>query len=153
MTQCYACKNHNFVIDYIEKTREVNGHQFIATLPIQKCTTCGEFLFPAESLYQFELAIAHQLAESGTHSGQTFRFMRKAIGISARDLAHLLNVTPETISRWETNKRDIDHSALAILGALVLDELKGRTDTLQRLKNLQTHKPLAKFIRVTLHAA
>lgn len=153
MTQCYACKNQNFVIEYLEKTREVDGHQFTAILPIQKCTTCGEFLFPAESLYQFELAIAHQLAESGTHSGKTFRFMRKAIGISARELAHLLDTTPETISRWETNKRDIDHSALAILGTLVLDEIKGHTDTLKRLENLRTHKPLAKSIRVSLHAA
>jgi transcriptional regulator with XRE-family HTH domain len=62
--------------------------------------------------------------------------MRKALGLRAADLAGLLGVAAETVSRWETGQRDVDRGALALVGGLVVDRLEGSTATLDRLRAL-----------------
>ncbi|HCF56532.1 MAG TPA: hypothetical protein DFS52_00855 [Myxococcales bacterium] len=34
--------------------------------------------------------------------------MRRALGLRSRDLAELLDVSPETVSRWENATRPVD---------------------------------------------
>ena len=41
----------------------------------------------------------------GNHIGQRIKALRKARGISRKDLADQLNVTVQTVSRWETGSR------------------------------------------------
>lgn len=51
-----------------------------------------------------EAAIAVARASVPTKlSGNEIRFLRKAIGMKAQDLAKFLDVTPETFSRWEND--------------------------------------------------
>jgi transcriptional regulator with XRE-family HTH domain len=66
--------------------------------------------------------------------------MRKALGLRATDLAELLDVTPETVSRWETDRVPLDRGALATLGALLRDARAGSTATLDHLRTL-AHPP------------
>jgi hypothetical protein len=68
----------------------------------------------------------------------------------ATDLAALLDVSAETISRWETEKRAVDRGALALVGNLVRDTLEGRTATLEQLRALREPRPLAKTIQLDL---
>lgn len=56
--------------------------------------------------------------------GQEIRFVRKAIGIKAVDLASFLDVAPETISRWENAREVISMNAERILRVRVLFALK-----------------------------
>jgi hypothetical protein len=67
--------------------------------------------------------------------------MRKAIGLPAREVAHLLSTTPETVSRWEKGARAVDTCAWTTLASLVLDELEGRHDVRDRLLALKTKRP------------
>ena len=62
--------------------------------------------------------------------------MKKAIGFREKELAHLLDLTPETLSRWEKGHRTPDKKAMMVLGDLVLDHLEGKETTLKRLKQL-----------------
>jgi DNA-binding transcriptional regulator YiaG len=117
--------------------RAVAGHTFVADLPAYVCKSCGESVIDYATLHRFNLAIAGRIAELGASSGEAFKFMRKAIGMKAVDLATLLNVAPETISRWETGQRSVDRGALIVLGAIVLDQLGNRTTTIERLHALQ----------------
>lgn len=151
MKRCTHCEKGGLLVDRMaENSREVAGHLFVAFLPARVCNHCGKVYFDAGVLERFELHVAGKLVEAGVSSGAAFRFMRKAIGMRATDLGALLDVSAETISRWETEKRAVDRGALAVLGALVRDALEGRTQTLDGLRALREPRPLAKTIQLDL---
>ncbi len=59
---------------------------------------------------------------------------------TAAELGELLELRPETISRIENGKIPADRRTVALLGALALDHLAGRTETGDRLRAL-AHPP------------
>jgi putative zinc finger/helix-turn-helix YgiT family protein len=137
MKRCYQCKSERLAEKTLTETSEVAGYTFTAQLPALVCEACGETSYAGEDLHRFELAVARKLSEMGEPSGEAFRCMRKSIGLKAIELAHLLNVTPETLSRWENGKLVVDEGAFLILGDLVEDQCTGSKRTLQRLKALR----------------
>lgn len=134
MKRCAQCNGTK--LTKVEATEKVHVGKwtFTATLPATKCAACGESYINGEVLGRFELSAARKLAELGIREGAAFKFMRKALGMRAADLAELLSVTPETVSRWENDKNEVDLAAFVTLGALVADKLEGRTTTLDRLR-------------------
>lgn len=134
----------------VDVSREVSGHVFVAALPAQQCKTCNETSYEGSVLQRFDLHVATRLADSGVSSGAAFRFMRKALGLRAVDLAELLDVSAETLSRWETDKRSVDRGSLAVLSACVRDTLAGRTSTLDTLRALRTPRTLEKRVQLDL---
>lgn len=152
--QCVACGNERMVDGTEREERSVAGYTFVAELPAHICEQCGESTIDYAPLHAFNLVIAGELAKAGASSGEAFKFMRKAIGMKATDLAALLHLVPETISRWETGQRNVDFGALAVLGALALDQLEGRTTTLDRLQALRAPaRPTGKvLVRVEVPA-
>ncbi len=76
--------------------------------------------------------------------------MRKILGLRAADLALLLDVTPETISHWETGKARIGRAAFVALGAMVQDATEGRSTTRDRLAALDDDHPRPKVLRPKL---
>jgi transcriptional regulator with XRE-family HTH domain len=131
-----------------ESWREIAGHRFVAVLPARRCGACEKVQFESAALRGFELRVAAILAEAGAGNGPAFRFMRKALGMRATELAQLLDVSAETISRWETEKRGVDRGALALLCGLVRDALAGRTHTLDQLRVLCEPRPLEEVVRL-----
>src|SRR5438477_6057478 len=85
----------------VPDTVEVGRHVFSARVPAFKCRGCGEVYFDGPALEQLELRAGVELAKSGDATPESMRFMRKALGLKAAELAELLDVTPETVSRWE----------------------------------------------------
>ena len=59
--------------------------------------------------------IAAELAQTGPANADTFRFMRRAVRIKSADLAELLGVSVETLSRWENGHREPDRAAWVAL--------------------------------------
>ena len=89
-----------------------------------------------------KLIVAQWLCDNGIRSGETLRFARTALDFTAVDLAKLMFVTPETMSRWENDHREVPVMTFALVGALVSDRLHGRKDTMQVLAALHTrNKP------------
>jgi DNA-binding transcriptional regulator YiaG len=70
-----------------------------------------------ETLAQYEQrAAAIVLAEAADIGGAEVRFCRKAIGLTQGRLAEMMDVAPETISRWENDKDPLTRvSRLALL--------------------------------------
>lgn len=130
---------------------EVNGHVFTANVAEERCDACGEGLVDGRDVERFELAVSRALLDAGDTSAEAFKYARKSIGLTAAELATLLGVTPESISRWENAKHPIDPTALALLSLLVQDAAAGSTALLDALRARTTAKPLAK--RVTLKLA
>jgi DNA-binding transcriptional regulator YiaG len=99
---------------------------------------------------EFELAVACELADRGVRTGEAVRHMRKVLGLRAADLARLLDLTPETISHWETGKARIGRAAFVVLGAMVQDALEGTSSTRDRLSALDEDGPRPKVLRPKL---
>jgi DNA-binding transcriptional regulator YiaG len=136
-----------------EATRDVCGCLFIAPLPATACSACGHVEVDREAEAKFVRRVAHILADSGAASGGAFRLMRKAIGLRATELAQLLSVAPETISRWETEKRGIDRATVAVLASLVHEQTEGRRTTLDSLQRLRAPLTLPATLRIDVDAA
>jgi putative zinc finger/helix-turn-helix YgiT family protein len=128
----------------------VDGRKLKAELAAEVCAKCGEAIVAIDELDRFAVAVAVALARAGARSGDAIRAMRKGIGLSATALADLLDVSMETISRWEHGDRDAPRATVALLEAMVLDHAAGTTATIDRLRALRTGPRLAKVVRVDL---
>jgi putative zinc finger/helix-turn-helix YgiT family protein len=129
---------------------EVNGHVFTATVMGEVCDNCGEGLIDGRDIERFELGVARALLDAGDDSPEVFRLARKTLGVTAADLAAMLRVTAETISRWENGKHPIDSMALVILSLLVRDAAIGTSDTQEALRARVLAKPLAKKVALKI---
>lgn len=67
-------------------------------------------------------------------NGREIRFLRKALEITAKELADKLFVRPETVSRWETNSEPIGPQSEKIFRLIVGERLADKA-------------PLIKFVR------
>lgn len=150
MKRCTECERAHPVETTEPDTLTVGGRTFTTDVPALRCEACGKTYLDGPSLEAFELAVARELATVGPATGETFRFMRKSIGMRAADLAELLDVTPETISRWETGKLDVARAAWSTLADVVVERAEGRTRMLDRLRAIQEPKKLAKAVRIKL---
>jgi putative zinc finger/helix-turn-helix YgiT family protein len=146
MKRCAACQDGTLKRGSTELRRTVDGIIFESKLPAAVCRACREAFVDAPALERFELVIAAELARMGHCNPIAFRFVRKALGLSGVELAELLGVKPETISRWENGARELDRGAFALVGGLVTDRIEGRDETRARLEALRA--PVKKAPRV-----
>lgn len=136
-----------------EERRTVSGQTFATMLRGRKCTACEFKAFDGASLEGFERAIAQHIAEHGPVSGEAFKWMRKAgLAMRAVDLAALLGVAPETLSRWETGEREVPRAEWAAVAALVLEQPREKRPMLERLQRLAKGPPKATRTVVRLSA-
>lgn len=117
--RCRACRAGKMLASVMPIARSVAGHTFRGTVRTLTCA-CGASEVPGEALEAFEISVGRALTNAPP-TGEAARWIRKALGYTAVDLAALLGVRPETISRWERNERSIDHAAWAMLGMLTTD--------------------------------
>jgi DNA-binding transcriptional regulator YiaG len=137
MDRCAHCGNRTFRPASAPEVIRVGELEFRAEVPVVECRGCGARFADGDARERAAQRTALWLAEQGARTKEAFRFMRKAIGMRAAELAELVGVGPETVSRWETGKRDISHCALALLGQLVIDRIRQRDSFVGRLRNLR----------------
>jgi putative zinc finger/helix-turn-helix YgiT family protein len=88
------------------------------------CTHCGNVDLTLSELAGYERrAAALVLDKVSRANGAMLRYARKALGITQAELAKLIGHEPETISRWETDKRPIERAEQLALVAL-LDQVE-----------------------------
>jgi DNA-binding XRE family transcriptional regulator len=117
-----------------------------------KCGACGEAVLNGADLGRAELLAGAEALARGLRDGGTFKFIRKALGMRAAELGDLLDVSPETVSRWENGHRAAERSVWNTLADLVADRLEGTDTTLARLKAPKARIP-KQPIRLRLAAA
>jgi putative zinc finger/helix-turn-helix YgiT family protein len=120
----------------------IAGREFCLSVPFGRCKGCGTGYFDAAALERGERRIACRVAEDGPVDGRTLRVLRKALGLRASQLADVLSVTAETISRWETGQRRVDRSAWMVTSSLVLEKARLPMRTLARLEAAARPVPL-----------
>lgn len=135
--KCPECGKADLKRATVALSITVAGVEFGTELPGQQCPKCDASTVSGPAGMRFELQVAAELVARGLRNGESFRFMRKALGMKASDLAKLMNVAPETLSRWETSQREVDWPEFMLLGCLVDDKLTGRTTVLDRARALE----------------
>lgn len=115
----------------------------LSGITVHECKHCGEVLPEIRNIKQVYQWIAEYLIKKqGALTGAEFRFLRKAMGKSAKETAERLAVTPVTISRWENNREKIGPQSDRLLRmAFLLDPTEAR---------LFTAPKLLEFARATL---
>lgn len=113
--RCHNCKSVDSYAPW-EGTMKLRGVEFLARG--ERCRKCGEVVFDSAEVRRQERLIAAALVERGVRNGRDFKLVRKAAGLRANELAQLLDVRPETVSRWENGDVPIPRHAAFILGEL-----------------------------------
>lgn len=115
--RCPQCKKEDTLRPW-EGTTVIRGVEVHARG--QRCDSCGERLYTGlEVDRQFD-EVARAIVARGIRDGSEFQFVRKATGFRAADVAELLDVRPETVSRWERGEAEIPRAAVYALGQLFL---------------------------------
>lgn len=153
MKQCVSCNAQRLRRVELSDSVSFGAIDFDGVVSGFRCEACGEEYIDGPEVQRFEMAVAEWLAQHGAATREAFRFMRKAIGVSAADLAGLLDVSVETVSHWETGKHALPRNAVAIVGAMVLDHANGSSATIDRLRMLRDRPSLAKTGPVRLARA
>jgi DNA-binding XRE family transcriptional regulator len=91
-----------------EHTLSVGRYQVVGTYEAVSIDDAGTLGMPSTELGRLELQAAIAvLSEAESINGEELRFARKAMGLRQPDLAALLDVATETVSRWETGGEPI----------------------------------------------
>lgn len=156
MKRCVSCRSSD-----VREIREAVEVRVPAPEPLVvhvtgvsaiKCGACGETVLSGADLGRAELLAGAEAMARGLRDGGTFKFIRKTLGMRAAELGDLLDVSPETVSRWENGHRAADRSVWNTLADLVADRLKGTDTTLTRLRAPKARIP-KQAIRLSLSAA
>jgi DNA-binding transcriptional regulator YiaG len=115
MNKCPNCNKENTLQPY-EALRKMRGFEVLGRG--EQCTSCKEVVFPLADVQRQEQEVAAKLVERGIRDGKEFQFVRKVAEIKATDLADLLGVRAETVSRWERGEQPVPLTAAFTLGEL-----------------------------------
>lgn len=99
----------------------------LKNIEIRICNQCGAKSPLIPQILKLHEEIAKSLAlQPQPLSGEEVRFLRKMLGVKAKDWASHLRIDPSTLSRWESGDQAIGPQADALIRFLFLDLLKER---------------------------
>lgn len=91
----------------------------INAVSVSKCG-CDESDIDIPNLKGLKAAAAvYRVSNPQRLNGVEIKFVRKAMGIAAKNLAEMLNVAPETLSRWESGSHAMSPSNEKLLRLMV----------------------------------
>jgi putative transcriptional regulator len=133
--QCINCGSKTLHKKEVERYEYVESGLrgvYLKGVTVHVCKKCGEEELAIPAIEGLHQAIANALASKPQRLQPIeVRFLRKHLGLSGRDFAALLRVTPETVSRWENPKRESEHigeTSELLLRTLIISHQKPITD-------------------------
>ena len=145
--RCVQCGGRDLEEAQVEHTVTVGARRLTGAMAASRCRTCGETYTQAGAVEAVELRAATALL-AGECDGATVKFVRQVLGFRAADLAELLDVRADTVSRWETGRIAVGRPETAILVGLVADVIAGKTTTIDRLRALRQPRKLGPRVRL-----
>jgi putative zinc finger/helix-turn-helix YgiT family protein len=92
----------------------------LMNVEVRRCPECGEYEVDIPRLDELHRLIAQEVASKKARlTPQEIRLLRKYLGFSGVDFAATLDVTPETVSRWETGKKQMSPVAERALRLMI----------------------------------
>lgn len=75
---------------------------------VHRCGACGNYEVTIERLSPLHQALVRAvLLKPGRLAGEEITFLRSHLGVTGRELARTLGVTPQALSTWEQDKHPI----------------------------------------------
>jgi putative zinc finger/helix-turn-helix YgiT family protein len=106
---------------------------------LRTCVHCGNDEVVVPDIEELHRLIARTVMRKPHGlSGPEVRFLRKWMGHSGRDLAAIMGVTPETVSRWETGAAPVGATADRLLRLLVAQSEPRDAHAPEDLRNVQS---------------
>lgn len=136
-----------------DRTETVARCTFSVRMSAFACRRCRETFVFGPMLERGDLEIACAVAMRGAPAGDGFRFMRHVMRLRAGELAALLTVTPETVSRWENGQRAVDPIAWVAVGSILLEQAGRPPKTMERFQALKDGSSLPRTLRIDLAVA
>lgn len=127
-------------------------------IAIYKCS-CGEKMPLIGNIEALHRAIANALVKKKTPlTGREVRFLRKQIGLNAKELAAVLGVTPVTVSRWENESESVGAANDKLIRLLYIQTIQeqchtvfeGSVSYIKSIKSKDRQKSMKIFIPVDL---
>jgi putative zinc finger/helix-turn-helix YgiT family protein len=119
--------------DRLKTSREPHRYTITASWAItlenvefHRCTTCGYFevsIDRSEALHRTIAAVV--IRKSARLSGSELTFLRRQLDLNGRELAQVLGVRSESVSRWERGREPIGPTVDRLVRALVALKLGG----------------------------
>lgn len=104
------------------------------------CGTCGHLVDARAVDEAATRAAIRAIVDAGLANGRTFRFLRDAVGLQAKELGALIFSGIGTISRWENAHRVPDRRAWALLACLASDAVgDGRRGSVRAVLDALLH--------------
>ncbi len=100
----------------------VNGESVaVPSIPHHSCPACGEVVLGFEEGQRLAAeAFARYRLEHGLLSADEIRALRESLGLTQAELARLLRLGANTISRWESG-RNVQTGAMDVLLRMIRD--------------------------------
>jgi hypothetical protein len=92
--------------------------------------------FSEETVTRLWLLVGNELARLGLATGETCRFVRRALGLTAAALGELLGRPVEQVARWERDEEPVDRAVWAAMTAMVAERVGELGDTVERMAAL-----------------
>ncbi len=106
-------ENHRYTLSGLDSVTLMN-------VEMRRCPACGEYEVDIPRIDELHRLIAQTVASKRPRlTPQEIRFLRKYLGFSGADFARTLDVTPESVSRWETGKKQMSPVAERALRLMV----------------------------------
>ena len=102
-SQCPACGERAIMVVSDPIQQMAGGHCFpVSGFSYNRCGACGEEYFAAGQLDEIQRAAnAAARDELDRLSGEDIATMRRALGLTQRQLAERLGISPGLVARWE----------------------------------------------------
>ncbi len=123
--KCPECNEAEMKVTHRDHVYVESGLPNVVLLGLEfrTCPNCGEEERVLPRLAQLHRLIAERVAEKEARlTGAEIRFLRKHLGWSGEDFAGVLDVRPETVSRWENEKETMSATAERLLRLMALRE-------------------------------
>ena len=150
MEKCYVCGNALEVIkDKPYEYTECGLPVLLLGITQYRCGSCGEEYAAVPAPEKLHKLIGLEICRSrkALLLPEEIRFLRKELGLKAKDLAASLGVEDATVSRWENGKQQIGQGSDRLLRAVYLnwaDVDQDRRGILEMLKSFPKQRKTIK---------
>ena len=126
--KCPSCGTEMKATKRDYQYRDAGLHNVILKdLTVYECKNCREVLPEIPNIKRLHQNIAEFLIKKpSTLSGNEFRFLRKLMQMTSKELAQMLGVTTVTLSRWENNKEKVGSQSDRLLRCFYLAKVSPR---------------------------
>ncbi len=122
MKKCVMCGHRGLQ----RRTEQLDfGNVAVVEGVVYTCPKCDERYEAFKKVEELSRTVAHHIARRVERLNQAeIRFLRKYLGYSSKSFAQFLDMTPETISRWEstTSPKQMRLSTEKLLRYMALNE-------------------------------